>query len=206
MPAVLRAAEIAPFLFAKPLAFGDFPQTWTIKGGQTLTARAVRPEDFARQRAFVDGLSRESRYYRFLTGGLVSDEFIAQFVRSRCALVLTTREEGDGAEERIVANGEYVAGEGGVAELALVVTDRWQGRGIGRRLVQTLVQGARAQRLRALRGEVLSENRRMLAILREHGFSVRLHPGDALLHEAMLTLAPARQTNEWLPEDWFAMR
>ncbi len=206
MPAVLRAAELAPFLFAQPLAFGDFPQTWALNGGQTLTARAVRPDDFARQRAFVDRLSRESRYYRFLTGGLVSDDFIARFVRSRCALVLTTRDETDGAEERIVANGEYVAGEGGVAELALVVTDRWQGRGIGRRLVQTLVQGARTQRLRALRGEVLSENRRMLAILREHGFSVRRHPGDALLHEATLTLAPARQATEWLPEDWFAMR
>lgn len=46
MPAVLRAAEIAPFLFAKPLAFGDFPQTWTVNGGQTLTARAVRLDDF----------------------------------------------------------------------------------------------------------------------------------------------------------------
>lgn len=206
MPAVLRAAEIAPFLFAKPLAFGDFPQTWTVNGGQTLTARAVRLDDFVRQRAFVDGLSRESRYYRFLTGGLVSDDLVGQFVRSRSALVLTARGDGDG-EEIIVANGEYAVGEGGVGELALVVTDRWQGRGIGRRLVQALVQGARAQRLRVLRGEVLSENRRMLAILREHGFSVRLHPGDALLHEATLTLSsPARQATAWLPEDWFAMR
>ncbi|ESJ11903.1 GNAT family acetyltransferase [Cupriavidus sp. HPC(L)] len=206
MPAVLRAAEIAPFLFARPLAFGDFPQTWTVNGGQMLTARAVRLDDFVRQRAFVDGLSRESRYYRFLTGGLVSDDLIGQFVRSRSALVVTARGDG-GGEEIIVANGEYAVGEAGVAELALVVTDRWQGRGIGRRLVQTLVQGASAQRLRALRGEVLSENRRMLAILREHGFSVRLHPDDALLHEATLTLnPPARHATEWLPEDWFSMR
>lgn len=178
----------------------------------TLILRRASPNDAAAERDFIAGLSRESRYYRFLSGGRVADEVLASLLAAPVSLVVTTAVEG---EERIVANGHYVVGEAATAELAVAVADCWQGRGIGRLLVRWLVDTARRAGLRGLRGDVLSENRRMLALLRDQGFSARRNPMDALLHEASLTfatelehvgggsgLAPAG----WLPEDWFDAR
>ncbi len=42
--------------------------------------------------------------------------------------------------------------------------------------------------LHRLRGDVLSENRRMLALMREFGFSTRRNPEDNLLYEVNLVL------------------
>ena len=57
-----------------------------------------------------------------------------------------------------------------------------------------------------MRGDVLSENRRMLAIMRDCGFSARRNPEDNFLHEVSLTLAETRASarDHRMPRDWFA--
>ncbi|AVA33956.1 MULTISPECIES: GNAT family N-acetyltransferase [Cupriavidus] len=183
-------------------------ENWTGRSGARLTLRPARGADQAALRMFVDSLSRESRYFRFLTGGRVTDEIVQGFVSHRkardVALVVTYR-EADGAET-IVANAEYVVNEEDVAELAVVVADAWQGQGLGRRLIQRLQQLAGSGQLRGMRGDVLSENRRMLAIMRDCGFSARRNPEDSFLHEVSLTLAEARASarEHRMPRDWFA--
>ena len=187
-------------------------ESWMARGGRQVTLRTVRPADQDGLRSFVDGLSRESRYYRFMTGGRVADEIIHGFVTHHpqrdVAMVVTVRAE-DGAES-IVANAEYVVNAENVAELAVVVADDWQGQGLGRRLIQRLQQIARAGRLQGMRGDVLSENRRMLAIMRDCGFATRRNPEDSFLHEVSLSLADAHdrasrpRREHWLPRDWFA--
>jgi len=184
-------------------------ESWAGRNGVQLTLRAARAADHAGLRAFIDGLSRESRYFRFLTGGSVADEVIHGFVSHRLgrdvALVVTSR-DADTGTEMIVANAEYVVNDEDIAELAVVVADDWQGQGLGRRLIQRLQQLARSRRLRGMRGDVLSENRRMLAIMRGCGFTARRNPEDSFLHEVNLALAenraPARE--HWLPRDWLA--
>ena len=188
-------------------------ESWMARGGRQVTLRTVRPADQDGLRSFVDGLSRESRYYRFMTGGRVADEIIHGFVTHHpqrdVAMVVTVRAE-DGAES-IVANAEYVVNAENVAELAVVVADDWQGQGLGRRLIQRLQQIARTSRLQGMRGDVLSENRRMLAIMRDCGFATRRNPEDSYLHEVTLSLGEAVHpqaskpgTGHWLPRDWFA--
>lgn len=179
-------------------------ESWTVRGGAQVTLRAARAADHGRLRAFVDGLSRESHYFRFLTGGPVTNETLARAVNRQgrdVALVVTFG-------GIIVANAEYVVNDEGQAELAVVVADDWQGQGLGRRLIQRLQQLARAASLRGMRGDVLSENRRMLAIMRDCGFATRRNPEDNLLHEVSLALAEPRKapasSAEWLPRDWFA--
>ncbi|RZT36492.1 GNAT family N-acetyltransferase [Cupriavidus agavae] len=193
-------------------AFTGMPNTeesWLVKNGERVTLRAVRHTDRPRLRSFIDTLSRESRYYRYLTGGPVADAVIDGFI-GRCpgrdVAVVVTSPAPDGSEA-IVANAEYVVNAEGVAELAVVVADGWQGKGLGRRLIQRLQQIARSRNLPAMRGDVLSENRRMLAIMRDCGFSARRNPEDSYLHEVNLTLGaqPTRAaTAQWLPADWFA--
>ncbi|MFJ5383769.1 GNAT family N-acetyltransferase, partial [Cupriavidus sp. CER94] len=77
-------------------------------------------------------------------------------------------------------------------------------------LIQRLQQIARTRRLQGMRGDVLSENRRMLAIMRDCGFAARRNPEDSFLHEVSLSLVEAQdrahrpQRAHWLPRDWFA--
>ena len=75
-------------------------------------------------------------------------------------------------------NGEEIVGEAvwyvvdpdrGMAELAISVSDAWQGQGVADALMRTLLQAARESGLRELYGDVLNANTRMLAFLRRHG-------------------------------------
>ncbi len=191
-------------------------ESWTARSGAQVTLRAAQVADRAALRTFVDNLSRESRYFRFMTGGRVADEIIQGFVSHRSgrdvAVVVTTRGE-DGAES-IVANAEYVVSADNIAELAVAVADDWQGQGLGRRLIRHLQQLARSSRLDGMRGDVLSENRRMLAIMRDCGFAARRNPEDSYVHEVSLALGaagagsepsrPSDPRKEWLPRAWFA--
>lgn len=196
-------ALFGPFDFLGPADSipAGLPTTWTLNGGQRVTLRRATLNDRAGLRDFVASLSRESRYYRYLTGGRVADEAIDAMVSAGEALVVVAEVDG---EERIVGNGHCVADARRVGEFAVAVADAWQGKGIGRRLIRRLVASAREAGLRMLRGDVLSENRRMLALLRDAGFATRRNPDDSLLHEASIALdAPPRTA---LPADWFAAR
>ncbi|RLK39006.1 GNAT family N-acetyltransferase [Cupriavidus plantarum] len=177
----------------------DMSLRWTVCGNRDVTVRGAEPGDVSALRRFIDGLSRESRYFRFLSGGQVGDAVVSRVLGRHdgrdIALVVT-----DGDE--VVANAVYVVNDADEAEFAVVVADAWQGRGLGRRLIQHLQQLARAAGLRGMRGDVLSENRRMLAIVRELGFSTRRAPGDAYVQEVSLRLASVRR-EAWLAHDWF---
>jgi GNAT superfamily N-acetyltransferase len=181
-------------------------QSWTVGRGVQVTLRRTQPQDGGGLRALVDGLSRESRYFRFLTGARVVDEIVDGLAApgpGGMALVVVAP-AADGAPA-IVASAEYVV-SGRIAEFAVVVADGWQGQGLGRRLIARLCELARAAGLRGLRGDVLSENRRMLAILRGFGFASRRNPQDSFLHEVTLALGPPARSAQRLPADWFSAR
>lgn len=60
-------------------------------------------------------------------------------------------------------------GEASVAEFAVTVVDAFQGRGIGRQLMDRLIESARDNAIDTLRGYVLPDNERMLALCRRYG-------------------------------------
>lgn len=183
-------------------------ERWTLRRGAQATLRRAAADDEAAVRQLVEGLSRDSRYFRFLTGGRVADSIIEGLVRpgtDGAALVVTVP-AADGRAE-VVANGQFVVTDRDTAEFAVVVADDWQGQGLGRRLITKLQQLAQAAGVRRLRGDVLSENRRMLAILRGLGFSCRRNPEDSFLHEATIAFGPAgADAAARLPADWFGAR
>ena len=88
---------------------------------------------------------------------------------------------GDGTEQ-FVGVGRYVVDSpGSSAEVALVLADAWQGKGLGRRLLETLMEHAASAGVREAVGLVLAENVAMLSLARSMGFAIRLEPTDARL-------------------------
>ena len=165
-----------------------------LKDGTRVTIRAVRPGDRERFQDALRLLEKDSIYTRFFGyRSHFSDAEIDRAVNvdfvSEVALVVTTETVRG---ETIIASGRYIAidepsGERS-AELAFVVEEDYQGRGIASRLLARLAALARSQNLTQFEADVLSENSPMLAVFKRCGFPMRQRRDGGVIH---LTLALA---------------
>jgi acetyltransferase len=159
--------------------------------GQAVTLRPLRPEDADIETAFLTALSPESRASRLLGGVVkITREYIAQLTnvdyRRDMAIAATEMLEG---RETLIGVARYVLdADGRGCEFAIVIADAWQGRGIGRRLLEKLIAVARARGVQRLYGDVLATNSAMLALGRELGFALGRVPGDPTLTRITLEL------------------
>ena len=76
------------------------------------------------------------------------------------------------------------------AEYAVAVRSDWKGRGLGYLLMTRLIAAARQSGVVELVGEVLPENKRMLAMCRELGFAIAADPDDPNLIQVRKALGP----------------
>jgi acetyltransferase len=155
---------------------------WTLASGQSLHVRPIRHDDGELEEAFVRALSLESRYQRMLSGGTkVTSEWIDSMThidyQRHMAFAIITASDG---VEQFVGVGRYVVDSVTlIADVALVVADAWQGQGLGRRLLKTLLEHARAAGVHEAVGVVLATNKAMLRLARSMGFAVSAEPEDA---------------------------
>lgn len=145
-----------------------------LRDGTTVHVRPARAGDAAGLRELFEHLSEESRYLRFFSGA-VDLPLVVRWAsqvdyRKRDGLVAVT-----GPRDRIVAHAgwEREAERPERAEVALVIDDGFQGRGLGTILLGQLAESARAQGVELLVAEVLPANHRMIQVLRDSGFGVR---------------------------------
>ncbi|RPJ37541.1 MAG: GNAT family N-acetyltransferase, partial [Planctomycetaceae bacterium] len=134
------------------------------------------PTDEARIRDLFHSLSKQTMYYRFMSGAArLPQRQVRDFVyvdyRDEMAIVGTVPEASG---EEIIAVGRYYLDPGtNRAEVAFIVRDQWQNQGIGTFLLNYLATIARSQGIAGFTAEVLVDNRAMLAVLRKSGFRLR---------------------------------
>lgn len=78
-------------------------------------------------------------------------------------------------DAEIVGLANYDQSRPGAAEIAFTVEDRYQGRGLGRHLLDWIIAAARAHGFVRLHGEALAANGRMLRLVAASGYPCRLH-------------------------------
>jgi acetyltransferase len=161
------------------------------KDGSQVTIRPIKPEDLRMEQEFVKALSPESRYMRFMN--TIREVSPAQLIRltqidydREMAFVATIDEVGVEKEIGVVRYATNPDGES--CEFAIVVADDWQGKGLARRLMGTLIDTARSGGLRYMHGDFLAENSRMLAFVASLGFVLSPHPEDHGLKRGVLVL------------------
>jgi GNAT superfamily N-acetyltransferase len=136
--------------------------------GATLKVRPIRPDDEPRLMALFHRLSRRTVYQRFFRAyDRLPDHWYRQFAnvdyQTRLALVAED-ETPQGSLLRAVAR--YEPGDtAATTEIAIVVEDGWQNRGLGRILVEQLLAAAEARGLHRFTADVLADNRPMLRVL-----------------------------------------
>ena len=144
------------------------PRAIALEDGATLRLRAIRPDDEPRLRELFHRLSPRSVYQRFFRAyDRLPDDWYHRFThvdyRARLALVAE-----DAGAVRGVARWEP-GPAAGVAEIAVVVEDAWQGRGLGGVLLDALLTAAEARGIRRFTADVLAENRPMLRLIARLG-------------------------------------
>jgi RimJ/RimL family protein N-acetyltransferase len=145
----------------------DLEHDVVLRDGTSVRIRPIRPDDAPRLVALHERLSAHTAYQRFFTVMRRLPPDWARFLAtvdyaSRLALVA---ERGTAGEPELIAVARYEPDPAGVAELAIVVQDGWQGKGLGVVLLEDLLAAAEARGIRRLRAWVLADNTRMLRLL-----------------------------------------
>ena len=144
----------------------------SLKDGTRVRLRPIRPDDAPRLQALYDRLSRHTAYQRFFTVMKRLPPDWARILatvdyRRRLALVVEF-ETLSGFD--LIAVGRYEpTDEPDTAEVAFVVQDGWQGKGLGTLLFQEVLRAATARGVRRFRAWVLADNRRMLDLIARFG-------------------------------------
>ena len=165
---------------------------------QEWLSRPIRPEDASLLQEFIRGLSDESRYMRFVSMlRELTPRMLARYTRidydREVALVATAQvsnpENRGLLRERIVGFAHCLRNaDGRGAEYALVIADDWQRRGLGSRLMRSLIEVARGQQLAYIEGVVLASNRPMLGLMASLGFKNDPEPLDPDMRRLWLEL------------------
>jgi acetyltransferase len=158
--------------------------------GISVTLRPLRPEDRDIEHAFVSGLSPETRHNRLLGGArAITREYIESLVSVDYSRDMAIAATAMLDAETLIGVARYVlSNDNESAEFAIVVSDSWQGRGIGKRLLAKLLEVARRRGVKRLYGDILGINRPMLELVRKLGFKLERHE-DPTLTRASLKFA-----------------
>jgi acetyltransferase len=163
------------------MAQADSEGTWTLDDGTELTLRHIAPGDASREQAFVHGLSAQSSYLRFHgTIKELSKKELKTFTEpdSRNAVALIVLHSGESGEEEIGVARYVIDPDRAGCEFAIVVTDAWQKRGIGKRLMNALISHLQASGVKQISGSVLKSNSVMLNFIKKMGFTETSSPDD----------------------------
>ncbi|HEX8732022.1 MAG TPA: GNAT family protein [Ktedonobacterales bacterium] len=161
----------------------DLSHTITLRDGTGVGMRAIQPDDVERLQEFHARLSLDTivmRYFRVAPTLYTSEAWRLTHLDydNRMALVATT---GEGDEERIIGVVRYERVTATEGELAFVIDDEWQGRGISTRLLASLLAYAHERGFERMLAVTMSTNMRMRAVLAHAGFPARSSYADGCL-------------------------
>ena len=167
-----------------------YEQVWPLRGGGEYTVRPIHPDDAQMLQHLVNQLSPESRYFRFVSSMIeLPPAMLARFTLidydREMALVAVLKERSAAADgeitetERIVGVSRYITNPDRLScEFSLVVADDFNGKGLGSRLMESIMDVARDKGLTEIDGLVLANNTAMLKLMKRLGFAVKRFPDD----------------------------
>jgi acetyl coenzyme A synthetase (ADP forming)-like protein len=188
-----------PPLLAVPVA----PEHWTsdvvLVDGGTVHIRPIGPDDVPRLLEFHARLSPQTQYLRFFTvKPTLTEAEVNRFTNvdheHRVALVAELAEDLVG-----IARYDRLPEQAATAEVAFVIADEHQGRGIGTVLLEHLAATARERGINRFVAETLPSNERMLAVFRSAGFDETAKLRNGVVNVA-LAIEPTDRTRAAVEE------
>jgi RimJ/RimL family protein N-acetyltransferase len=194
IPPLVTSLHIAPVVPANPvLHIGTELRYIELATGEIIPWRTILPTDTAALQDFHEHLSDTSirmRFFNYMPH--LSDAMAHRFTHldSHNRLALIALDPANPASIIAVTRLDRTPGSR-EAEYAAIVTDRWQGRGLGIQLSRQLITRARDLGIDTLTAEVLPENAKMLHLFRDLGYPVSIvyEDGVAMIRIDLTTLS-----------------
>jgi acetyltransferase len=171
-----------------------YPVAWEraalTRDGAAYRIRPIRADDSARERAFIVGLSPESRYTRMMSAmceppaALVERLVHVDYQRTMAFVAVL----GAGDVERIIGVARYCEDGMSGSEFAVAVMDDWQTRGVAVALCELLFEYARAHGVRELHATMLATNTHMIELAHWLGMTTHRQAEDPTLVTASRAL------------------
>ncbi|CAD5936057.1 MULTISPECIES: bifunctional acetate--CoA ligase family protein/GNAT family N-acetyltransferase [unclassified Streptomyces] len=181
-----------------------YPDHWeadvVLRDGGTARIRPITTDDAERLVSFYEQVSDESKYYRFFAPyPRLSDRDVHRFTHhdyvDRVGLAVTIGGEfiGTVRYDRINDQGRPASAPADEAEVAFLVQDAHQGRGVASALLEHIAAVARERGIRRFAAEVLPANNKMIKVFRDAGYTQRRSFEDGSVH-LTLDLEPTERS------------
>jgi acetyltransferase len=169
-----------------------FAYNWTMKDGTELTIRPIRPEDEPLMVKFHEKLSERSVYLRYFQPLKLSQRVAHERLTRICFIdydremaMVAVRRQPDGSDEIYAVGRLSRLHWRDEAEIAVLVRDEVQRRGLGRELTERLVKIAREEGVRELSANILAENVEMQTLAEKVGFRCHFDEEEGMVRAEM---------------------
>lgn len=196
---VLHGSDVTEDSLPK-LAIRPYPTQyvshWTLTDGTPITIRPIRPEDERLLVAFHETLSDRSVYLRYFHAMKLSQRTAHERLIRICfndydreLALVAERTEAETGNKEILAVARLNKRPGtDEAEFSMLVSDEYQGHGLGTELIRRILQVGKAEKWRRLTADILPDNLTMQRLCEKAGFQLR-HDTEEDVIKAEITLA-----------------
>jgi len=174
-------------------AIRPYPTDWerhlALPDGTRIFVRPIRPEDEALYSAFLAAVTQDDLRLRFFAPirdfghGFIARFTQIDYARAMAFIALDAATGKMLGVVRIHADSKYESGE-----YAILIRSDLKGHGLGWLLMELMIQYARAEGLRFVRGQVLRENTMMLQMCQQFGFQITSDPEESSILVVTLPL------------------
>jgi acetyltransferase len=193
---VVHGPEVTPETLPE-VAIRPYPvqyvTPWQLKDGTPVTIRPIRPEDEPMMVRFHETLSERSVYFRYFhpirLNARVAHERLTRMCfidYSREMALVVVRTDHEEHRDELLGVGRLIRVHGTRdAEFAILISDRWQGQGIGTELLSRLVRIGKEERLERIVADILTDNTEMQRVCEKIGFKQEYSAADGVVKAAI---------------------
>jgi acetyltransferase len=174
----------------------EFVRPASLRDNTSVLLRPIQPEDEPLWHELLRNCSERSIWLRFRYLFKESTHEMATrfcFIDYDRTMAIVAEIEA-GGKRQLVGVGRLVADpDHGKAEYAVLVTDAWQGRGLGSLITDYCLEICSTWGINRIYAETTADNQRMQNILRRHKFEVKRATNHEVLYHTLLSLRPGVQ-------------
>ena len=160
-----------------------YKENWVSRDGKALILRSITSADKRIEKELIDGLSVESSNYRFFH---VLKEATEEMVNKFCdidyknEIAIIAEYNANDRKRNVGVVRLFIDAGRQTGELAVLVADSFQGSGLGTKFMETLFEIGRERGLKSIYGTVLSDNDKMLGLVKRMGFTFGANSGGEI--------------------------
>jgi acetyltransferase len=166
----------------------QYVSDWMLEDGTPVKIRPMKPEDEPLVADFLAMCSDDTIYFRYFRRiKKWTHDMLLRFTQNDYDRELGLMAVGapPGPEVMMGVSRLVTTSDRQDAEFALIVADPWHGKGLGSKLMERIIYAAREMGVKRLRGDVLSGNHPMLALMSKMGFALKKDEGGETVQVEM---------------------